>query len=219
MERLAWIFLLGTATAPVAAQTDSPWQILSAIQERWKQIDDYQCQMLSTNSLGDVRDTKELFFWFKRPHQVRIRLLSGEKEGSELSRDRKGNIYGKKGGLLRFIKARLGEDDPRIKNLRGRKFYNADWGTVLQEFIEHASSSVRFERLPDETFRGCRCYVLAASLDGRDSRVTKDIIWVDTAQHLILRRKQFEGSNIVNEVAWWYIQLNNNPEDDFFRFD
>lgn len=201
-------------TIPVQAQQAE--EILKGLKAKWDQVQDYHCMMRSRNRLGDKKDEKKTEFWFKRPHQVRMLVTEGEKKGSTLTRDANGKIKGKTGGLLGVVSVTLGEDDERITNLRGRKFYLADWGSVLKEFFEGSKKRWKYQVLPDESFNNVACTVLEMTGKDASSAVTRDVIYVDKENNLILCRKQFEGNTLVNEVVWWDIQLNTGLGDDLF---
>jgi outer membrane lipoprotein-sorting protein len=205
-------FLVGVA----AAQDKGAKEIVGDVQAKWQTIRDYHCKMQSNNKLGQEKDLKQIEFWFKRNQQVRTEVLDGDKKGSTLTRNDAGRIRGRKGGLLKVVAVTLDENDERIYNLRRRKFYHADWGTVIGEVVSRIKNGWQVERMADETFNNAPCFVVALTGRDRDSRVTKDMLWIEQSSHLILRRKQYEGTDIVNEVLWWEIQLNQDLSDDLF---
>ena len=171
---LLGILLFGFQThAP--AQEKGAVTIVNGIITKWRSIQDYQCLMRSKNRLGELTDSKKLKFSYKKSKQVRVEVLDGEKKGSVLTRDANGTIKAKKGGLLGVIALTLDEDDERIRNLRGRKFYHATWGAVIKEFHSAVEKQRNVQRLPDEEFNKHDCYVL--SIEGGDpkDRITKDI--------------------------------------------
>jgi outer membrane lipoprotein-sorting protein len=202
---------------PGFSQDASPENLLNGLKDKWASIQDYHCKLRSRNRLGDQKDEKKMEFWFKQPQQIRTEILDGEKKGSVLTRDADGKIKGKKGGVLGLVSVTLGEDDERIRNLRGRKFYYADWGSVVKEYFAYHKEGCKFTVLPDEKFNGVPCHVLQADLTKPKERVTRDQIWVDAKNNLILCRKQFEGEVLVNEVAWWDIELNTGIPDGTFK--
>jgi outer membrane lipoprotein-sorting protein len=218
MKTLRILACLITAGLTVAAygQSPSPESLLNGLKSKWGSIQDYHCKLRSRNRLGELKDEKKLDFYFKRPHQVRTEVLDGDKKGSVLTRDAAGTIRGKKGGVLGIVAVTLADDDERVSNLRGRKFYYADWGTVIKEYFDMAKGGWKLSSLPDEQFNNVACAVIEAT--GRDSKsaVTRDVIYVDKQNSLILCRKQFEGNVLVNEVVWWDIQLNAGLGDDLF---
>jgi outer membrane lipoprotein-sorting protein len=211
-----WTLCFGFVFLAAQTQAKSPEDLLNDLKTKWTSIQDYQCQMHSRNRLGDKKDDKKMIFSFKRPQQVRMEITEGDKKGSTLTRDASGKIRGKKGGILGLVAVTLGEDDERIRNLRGREFYLADWGTVIKEYFDASKRGWKFTLLPDEKFNEVDCYVLQTT--GRDpkSAVTRDEISIDKSSGLILRRKQYEGDVLVNEVAWWAIELNAGLADDIF---
>ena len=212
---LVSVFLIFMIPAAYS-QAPSPESLLNDLKTKWTSIQDYKCKMRSRNRLGDQKDEKKLAFSFKRPHQVRAEVLEGDKRGSVLTRDAAGLIRGKKGGVLGLVPITLSEDDEKVTNLRGRKFYLADWGSVIKEFFDWAKKGWKLSMLPDDKSLGSDCYVLQA--EGKDSKnpVTRDVIFIDKASSLILCRKQYEGETLVNEVVWLDIQLNAGLDDSLF---
>jgi hypothetical protein len=212
--------LLVTALLLVAsvsyAQAPTPEGLLNTLKTKWTSIQDYQSKMRSRNRLGEQTDEKKLEFSFKRPHQVRTEVIDGDKKGSVLTRDASGKIRGKKGGVLGIVAITLSEDDERVSNLRGRKFYLADWGSVLKEFFDAAKKGWKLTMLPDEKFNESDCYVLKAEGSDPRSPVTRDVIYIEKASSLILCRRQYEGQTLVNEVVWWDIHLNVGLDDSLF---
>jgi hypothetical protein len=198
------------------AQAPTPEGLLNTLKTKWTSIQDYQSKMRSRNRLGEQTDEKKLEFFFKRPHQVRTEVSDGDKKGSVLTRDATGKIRGKKGGVLGIVAITLSEDDERVSNLRGRKFYLADWGSVIKEFFDAAKKGWKLTMLPDEKFNESDCYVLQAEGSDPKSPVTRDVIYVEKASSLILCRRQYEGRTLVNEVVWWDIHLNVGLDDSLF---
>ena len=216
LSRTILVTALVLATSVAYGQAPTPESLLNSLKTKWTSIQDYQSMMRSRNRLGDLKDEKKFLFSFKKPHQVRTEVTEGDKKGSVLTRDATGKIRGKKGGVLGIVAITLSEDDERVTNLRGRKFYLADWGSVIKEYFDAANKGWKLTLLPDEKFNESDCYVLQA--EGRDSRspVTRDVIYIDKANSLILCRKQYEGQTLVNEVVWWDIHLNVGLDDSLF---
>lgn len=210
----AFLILVGMVCS---AQGQSAQEILAKTQETWKGIRDYRCQMQSNNRLGQEKDLKKIDFAFKREHQVRMEVLDGKSKGSVLTRNDSGRIKGKKGGILGVVAVTLDETDERILNLRGRKFYEADWGTVIEEFSGRVGGGWTVEVQGEEEVSGSSCYVVVATGRETGSRISKDVLCVDKQRNLVLRRKQYEGEDLVNEVVWWDIQTNPGLSDELFN--
>ncbi len=215
-HRLLPLVILFSLGAPAFSQDPGVTPILESLKVKWKSVMDYSCNMQSLNRLGQEVDKKKLDFQFQRPHKVRMEVLDGPKKGSVIVRNANQQIRAKKGGILGVVAVTLDETDERVTNLRGRKFYEADWGSVIAEWLVAAKNGWKMERLADETYNNEKCQVLAAHWQDPKSPVTKDMIWVNQ-DHLIVRRQQFEGSNLVNEVVWWNIQV--NPSLDPGQFE
>ncbi len=214
--KVLFVAALIFTTSVSYGQAPTPENLLDSLKKKWGSIQDYQTMMRSRNRLGEQKDEKKFLFSFKKPHQVRTEITEGDKKGSVITRDANGKIRGKKGGVLGIVAITLAEDDERVTNLRGRKFYLADWGSVIKEYYEGAKKGWKLSVLPDENFNGSDCYVLQMEGSDPKSAVTRDVIWIDKANSLVLCRKQFEGQTLVNEVVWWDIHLNVGLDDSLF---
>ncbi len=210
------LILLLILAIPASSQDQGALPILENVKNKWKTIRDYRCQMQSLNRLGQEVDKKKLDFAFQRPYKVRMEVLDGPKKGSVIVRNAEEKIRAKKGGILGVVAVSLDETDPRVTNLRGRKFYKADWGSVVAEWLIAAKNNWPMERLSDEEYNNQQCHVLAAHWQDASSPITKDLIWVNQENHLIIRRQQFEGETLVNEVVWWNIQVNPSLDPGLF---
>lgn len=206
---LAW---QGTSTAQQPTVED----VLDKVREKWNSVEDYHVKMRSRNRLGEQQDEKKYDFYYKKPHLVRMEVIEGDKKGSVLVLQSDKTIRGKTGGVLGFVSVTLAPDDERIKNLRGREFYKADWGTVIKEYIAGYKAGYTMQLLKDEVFNNVDCWVLEANWKEAGNPITTDRIYVDKESHLVLCRKQSEGATLVNEVVWWDVQINPGLAADLF---
>ncbi len=192
-------------------------EILDNVNKRWAEINDYHCKLRSWNRVGDTTDMKFLNFWFKKPQQARSEVLEGTGQGNVVIREADGRIRARKGGLLSALVITVKEDDERIRNIRGKKFYEGNWGVVLGEFTAAAEKGWKLERLKDETLKGTPCIVI--SVEGKDPAipVTKDVLYVDPKTWLVRMRRQFEGTMKVNEANYTEVEINTGAADELFK--
>jgi hypothetical protein len=78
-------------------------------------------------------------FWFKQP-RFRLHVVRGSGKGSDVVVDSKGQIRGRKTGLLSFVVTRLKVSDRRIHNIRGTSMLELDWGSF---FLRYHASALR----------------------------------------------------------------------------
>lgn len=202
------------AAAPADGKTAE--QTLAQAKAAWDALADYHCVMRSWNRLGDKTDAKILDFSFKKPQMARSQVVEGENQGGVVTRNAKGILNGRKGGVLSIVVLTLEETDKRIYNIRGKKFYQADFGTMLGEWEANIKGGWKLERAADEKFKGADCGVLAISGALEGSKVTKDMFWIDQKTGFIRRRQQYEGETLVNDASYWDIEPNKGQPDEFF---
>jgi len=190
--------------------------LLAAVARQWGSVQAYECTMRSFNRLGERTDEKTIRFTFKRPDMARLDVLEGSSKGSAIARNAAGVITGRKGGLLKLLAIELKPDDPRVFNLRGRPFYDANWGAVLHESQNRIDSGWQVRLGGAELVGDTLCTVI--EMEGHDEvyDITRERLWIDPVQALILRRRQFDGDVLVNDVEWSEIRLEASPADAVF---
>lgn len=189
---------------------------LARLSEQTRAITRYACTMQSFNRRDAESNTKTVRFTWARGGRVRMEVLEGPDQGSVLTRDAAGQIRGRKGGFLKMISVTLKDDDARVVNLRGRKFYEADWASVVAEVEARAAGGWTLQAQPDETIDGQVCAVLELTSPAGQPVITRDRLWIDRARGLLLRRQQFEGNTRINEVRWRDLDLQPAADDALF---
>src|SRR5438046_125331 len=117
---LAWLLVLAQAALPLAvaaASVPTAAEVAARLQERFHQMQDYQCVMQSETRAGTKVEGLTLRIWYRRPGLLRLRVLQGRHHGSELLLGADGVLRGHRGGLLRSFSKRLDRSDPTLHSL------------------------------------------------------------------------------------------------------
>lgn len=205
--------------AAPAEPAPSAREILDQAKAKWETIKDYRCEMDSWSRRGDETRQQLLDFNFKKPLMARSMVIEGYNKGGVATRDKDGALRGRKGGVLSLVTITAKEDDERIRNLRGVTFFNGNWGMILKEFDEEIAAGMEVKRLNDVKIGGRMCYQVEVTGTKPNSKVTRDVLYLDTESNLITRRVQFEGKTKVSQTTYSKAELNKNQPDEFFHLD
>lgn len=182
----------------------------------WDGITNYACTITAFNRLGAKSERKQVRFAYRRPGVVSMEALDGPDRGGALARDERGVIRGRKGGILKLIAVTLADDDPRVSNLRGGRFYRADWGSIIGEIRGRVRSGWTVKAVGDDACGGVACSVYELNAPPGSAGVTRDCVWVEHSRRVILRRQQHEGGMLVNDVTWRDIEINQPVDESSF---
>jgi len=154
-----------------------------------------------------------LDFAFKKPGMLRVKVLSGSNQGSEVAIRRDGKIRGHQGGLLRAVKVTLGRDDRRLRNLRGAPVWEADWGAFLLKFqsaLEEHPVEAAVHPGEEGTF------VAELRLHGVTGP-ERQVYTMDASPLLLRSAELFEGNVLVSRVSYAKERLNPDLPDGYFN--
>ncbi len=208
------------ATAPAAITPDpgkTAEQILADFKASLATFKTYHCKFESFNRVGEKSDQKLLEIWFKQPGQVRSLVLKGDNEGGLATRDAKGALRGRKGGVLSLVTLNLKEDDERLRGIRGKKFYDAAWDMILKDFTSRIEKGWKLERLPDEKVAGELCYVIATTGTETRSKDTGDRLHISPKTGALIQRTEYQGTTKVSGSLYTEIKLNPPLADELFH--
>jgi hypothetical protein len=142
---------------------------------------------------------------------MRMYVNKGKDRGSTVLLRKDGCVRGKKGGLFSLVPITLKPDDKRLCDLWGRKFYEADWGTILKETgasLKGAASS-RVEKTAGGT-------QILLTVEGENGSFEKT--WL-RADRLTMVKKQARRENgDLMDVTWTDVVLNPEFKEGFFDF-
>lgn len=200
----------GAQTAP----TLSAEEVLRKGEAAFGQLQDYECLATTQSQKGKRTQGCTERIWFKKPGQLRIKVIKGDHRGSEIAIDANRKVRGHAGGILRPIVIGVKFNDSRLKTLRGVHISELDWGTLIRKFREHAALpgartelSARKEGEPYEVW-------VTYTLDGHAMR---DVLRFDPTQWSLVGTEIYEDGVRVDQMLFTAIKLNPGLDDRFFR--
>lgn len=205
--------------APPAPPQPSPSVLLDAMKAKWDSIRQYTCILDTWTRRGTETSHKIIDFAFRKPSLVRNHVLEGDNKGSTVVRTADGKLLGKKGGVLGLVVLTLEDDDERIRNLRGVRFYNGTFGYVIDGFRQEMADGWTIEVLPPAKRDGVDCVrVQATAPPGKvpAGEADRDVIWIDEKTSLLKGRQQWVGKTKVSDTTYSKIVLEARIPDDAF---
>jgi hypothetical protein len=192
-------------------------EILTKVVDRWSTVNDYHCRSHVFNKKGDETDTKLLQFSYKKPGMFRNEVIKGSNRGGVAVRTADGVLQGHT-GILKVLILTLQPDDSRLRSIRGRVFFESDWGSELDRFNARLKEEgCKLTRDPDDKCEGADCWVIVAEGPPTDMDVTRDELWIEKDSHLIKRHREFEGEEMVTDNYFTAVELNTSPKDSYFK--
>jgi outer membrane lipoprotein-sorting protein len=209
------VVALASVRAPAAAPPAAD-DIMRRAEARFQSLSDYHCIADTDQRMGQKSNAGSYRIWFKKPHMLRLRVLTGKERGSEVALDAEGKVRGHKGGILKGIVIGLSRDDPRLRGFRGSSVTEFHWGTFYRKYRELAARpgtrEVLLERKDD---RAPYEVVLTYPDQGKQMR---EIYRIDPRLWVMVEKEAYENEVRVDRTVFREITLDCGLQPQFFKF-
>lgn len=195
----------------LAAGQLTPEEVVRKAIENFQNLQSCQYKIILHLTRRDAVQDSEYTFYYQKPNLMRMYVNKGKDQGSTVLLRKDGCIRGKKGGLLSVVPITLKADDERLCDLWGRRFYEADWGTILKESemrLKEATSS-RVEEV-----EGGKQILLV--IEGENGSFEKT--WLSADQLTLIKKQARTPNGDTLEVTWTDVIVNPEFKKGFFDF-
>jgi outer membrane lipoprotein-sorting protein len=207
----AVILLFPGSLNRLSADQLTPEELVRKAIENFQNLQSCQYRIILHLTKGGAVQDSEYIFYYQKPNLFRMYVKKGRDQGSTVLLREDGCIRGRGRGLLSVVAITLKPDDKRLCDLWGRKFYEADWGTILQEtearITEGMSSRV-------EGVEGGKQILL--TVQGKDGSFEKT--WLGADQLTLFKKQARKECGDTLDVTWTDVVLNPEFKEGFFDF-
>lgn len=194
----------------------TPEGVLSAFENEYAGINDYQCRVDEWCSNGRAYEKRVIYYYFKKPRMIRSNILEGNKAmdaGSSAVYTGGKKVTGHNGGILSGIVLELDKKDPLVTTVRGRAMDEGDLQAIIENLRFHlkdSKGSVSILSNGDIELVG---YYEDASKNGGLSR---EVLVIDPKTYLPKLADGYEGDKLVEHTVWSGFILNAGLPDELF---
>ena len=204
-------FAAFTSGTGLAADPLTPEEVVRKAIENFQNLQSCQYRIILHLTAGDAIQDSEYTFYYQKPNLIRMYVNEGENRGSTVLLRKDGRIRGKAGGLLSLIALTLNDDDERLRDLWGRKFYKADWGTILEETEVTLKQATRSR--VEEAEGGIQIVVIAEGENGSFEKT-----WLTADGKTLLKKQARKENGDTVDLRWTDVVLNPQFTEGFFDF-
>jgi len=205
---LATLLLAALCITSASAQSSTA----ASFADAWSKVDNYSCSIVVHETLGNQVQDRRYDFWFKKPSEAKIEIVSGPGRGSGSVWHGGDTVLGHQGGLLRGIKLNVSLHDARAVSLRGDTMNTASFGYILGVFQRGPTAEGS-----GQTIEGVATDALVRTADpSAENGVTKDVLFLSKTTHLPVRRVRYAGDAIVKQEDFVNVKLNPGLQDSDF---
>lgn len=208
---LAGLCLFGAGAGRAAAADPLVAQFAQAVGA----IDDYTVSIATHETSGNDVQDRGYNYAFKKPALAKIETVSGPGRGGAAVWHGGDTVRGHQGGILSMIKLTINIHDGRAVSLRGDTIDSASFPAQLEHFrtikgelVEGTGPAIGGVATETLTLK-----VADAAANGN---VSRDVLFLSTANHLPVRRERFEGERLVKREDFTNLKLNLGLKDDYF---
>ncbi len=210
---LALIALPGYAVDP--GEPKSPEAVLARAEATFRDLQDYECVVESEARKGKRHEFCVQRLWFKKPLQMRLRVLRGDHRGSEVALDANRKVRGHAGGILKPLVLGVRFNDSRLKSLRGHHFSELNWGAFYTTYRQHAALPQARAVLSRRTSSDAPYEIVLTYT--RDGHATREYYRFDPRLWVLLEHDMYEDEVHVDHTRFSEIRLNPGLKDSWFR--
>jgi len=212
---LALLLLMLCTLQARSAQAPTAASVIQRGEERFRALRDYECMVDMESRLGKRVQTGTCQFWFKQPRMLRVKILRGDRKGSQVAVDGDGQIRGSKGGILGLIVRRMKTTDSRLLTIRGTSMMTLDSGSFFLKY--HAAAlrpDARVALAPHPDPNAPFQVVLTYANLGKSVR---EVYSIDPHRWVIVEGEVFEDETRVEHVVFRDIKLDTGTADGWFH--
>lgn len=191
---------------------------LKEMKASFERINDYSCTFESFSSNGEKSQSVSFNYFFKKPANVRMEVLTGKYSGTIL-------LYQGEEVKLKLTNIVLGlftfsflPDHRYVCDLRGNGLHNSDWGFFITEHFKMKDiTESRFlgEEILDK--RDVVVYELISKDPSRSRFVAKEHLWIDKEMNIIIKYMQYDvNGRLIQSGFYKHISLNKGLKQEVF---
>ena len=204
---------LAAIVAPASAATVPA---LTAFAEVLARVNDYTVIVHSHEVKGDQTQDRVYQFWFKKPHQVKTRIISGPGTGGGAVWTGGDTVSGHLGGLLSFIRLKVGIHDRRAVSLRGYTIPDGRLENVINKYTE-IKGQLSEHNGPKIGGQESTMVELRVANQSDEPDVTRAVIYFSKTTHLPLAQIRYDANGkIVSQEIWTDLRTNIGLTDSDF---
>jgi outer membrane lipoprotein-sorting protein len=217
MKRRALLILL-LALLPLrlpAGESLTADEVMRRAEAAFAALSDYECLSDSETRLGAKVESGTHRIWFKQPRMLRVHVLRGRDDGSEVAVGADGRVRGHKGGILKAIVIRLSANDKRLRNLRGVPVTDLPWGRFYEKYRERAArpgarTALQPRLQPDDPYDLVLTYA-----DG--GKAIREVYRIEARRWVMMQGDVYENEVRVHHIVFRDIRLNTGVKDSWFK--
>lgn len=208
-------FALGLSLAPAGAAGNAP--ALGEFDTAFSKVNDYTVMVRAHEVSGDNTQDRVYHYWFKKPHQAKTLIESGDGHGSGGVWNGGDRVSGHQGGFLSRFHLKVDLHDHRAVSLRG---YTIPDGLLPNEVAKYRDVKGELSQRPGGTVDGeaTDAVELKVADPAANQGVTRMVIYLSKATHMPVKQQRYEGDKLVAEETFYDLKTNVGLNDGDFPF-
>ncbi|HEY8314574.1 MAG TPA: hypothetical protein VIG51_10440 [Candidatus Baltobacteraceae bacterium] len=209
--------LIGSRGLAYGAGSGTSLSTLAAFDAAFAKVDDYTVTMTAHEVAGsDVQD-RVYHYWFKKPHQAKIEIVSGAGAGGGGVWTGTDQVRGHQGGLLSHFHLKVDLHDRRAVSLRG---YTIPDGLFANEVDKYRQIKGELAQHDGPVIDGdaTEAVELRLAEPAANAGVTRMVLDLSKKTHMPVRQTRYAGDQIVTTENWTDLKTNTGLTSADFPF-
>jgi outer membrane lipoprotein-sorting protein len=208
------LLLASLASVDAAALMTAP-DVMERAEQRFRTLSDYECLIDCEARAGKKVERGTYRVWFRQPSLLRVRVLQGQRRGSEVAMDERGQFRGRKGGLLKPFVVNLQPNDRRLYNVRGKPVTEFSFGSFYRTLRERAGKPGAAMTLA-QAGGGETPHTVALSFNDGGRKV-RELYRIDPGAWTLTGGEVYEDGALVEQFTVRDLKVNTGVPEKWFR--
>ncbi len=208
------IFVALLGGLPAAAATPAA---IAAFDSAFGKISDYTVTLHAHEVLGNQSQDRVYSYWFKKPHQAKTLIVSGDGNGSGGVWNGGDQVSGHQGGFLSRFHLKVDLHDHRAVSIRGYTIPDGLFQNLVAQYT-HIPGTLTEKGGPTIGGQATSEIDLRPANPSTAGGATRMIMYLSKSTHMPVRQIRYDGDKLLTDETWTDLKTNVGLTANDFPF-
>lgn len=199
---------------PAAAATPAA---IGAFDSAFAKINDYTVTLHAHEVAGSQTQDRVYSYWFKKPHEAKTLIVSGDGNGSGGVWNGGDQVSGHQGGFLSRFHLKVDLHDRRAVSLRGFTIPDGLFANLVAQYT-HINGSLSEKSGPTIDGQATNEIDLRPANPSEAGGATRMIMYLSKSTRMPVRQIRYAGDTLLTDESWTDLKTNVGLTDSDFPF-
>ncbi len=206
--------LIALCALPATAATPAA---IGAFDAAFAKVNDYTATLHAHEVLASQTQDRVYSYWFKKPHEAKTLIVSGEGNGSGGVWTGGDQVSGHQGGFLSRLHLKVDLHDHRAISLRGYTIPDGLFPNLVAQYTR-INGVLTEKGGPTIDGQATNEIDLRPVNPSQAGGATRMIMYLSKSTHMPVRQIRYAGDTLLTDESWTDLKINVGLTDNDFPF-